>query len=56
MKRIFTRMVLGAALLAGGVLPALAQGKMVTLADVTQGDAAASIWVSGMWQVVSRRR
>lgn len=54
MKRIFTRMVLGAALLAGGVLPALAQGKMVTLADVTQGDAAASIWVSGT--VASRQQ
>ncbi len=33
----FTRMVVGAALLAGGVFPALAQGKMVTLADVTRG-------------------
>ena len=54
MKRIFTRMVLGVALLAGGVLPALAQGKMVTLADVTQGDAAASIWVSGT--VASRQQ
>ncbi|EHK5438267.1 efflux RND transporter periplasmic adaptor subunit [Aeromonas hydrophila] len=50
----FTRMVVGAALLAGGVLPALAQGKMVTLADVTRGEAAASIWVSGT--VASRQQ
>ncbi|HAU4928580.1 efflux RND transporter periplasmic adaptor subunit [Aeromonas hydrophila] len=50
----FTRMVVGAALLAGGVFPALAQGKMVTLADVTRGEAAASIWVSGT--VASRQQ
>lgn len=50
----FTRMVVGAALLAGGVFPALAQGKMVTLANVTRGEAAASIWVSGT--VASRQQ
>ncbi|MCC0180676.1 efflux RND transporter periplasmic adaptor subunit [Aeromonas hydrophila] len=50
----YTRMVVGAALLAGSVLPALAQGKMVTLADVTRGEAAASIWVSGT--VASRQQ
>ncbi|MBL0633454.1 efflux RND transporter periplasmic adaptor subunit [Aeromonas dhakensis] len=54
MTRVFTRMVVGAALLAGGVFPALAQGKMVTLADVTRGEAAASIWVSGT--VASRQQ
>ncbi|MGL4891403.1 MAG: efflux RND transporter periplasmic adaptor subunit, partial [Aeromonas veronii] len=35
----FTRMVVGVARRAGGVFPALAQGKMVTLADVTRGEA-----------------
>ncbi|MCP3291794.1 efflux RND transporter periplasmic adaptor subunit, partial [Aeromonas hydrophila] len=50
----FTRMVVGAALLAGGVFPAQALGKMVTLADVTRGEAAASIWVSGT--VASRQQ
>jgi len=52
MTHMFTRMMVGALLLAGG-LPALAQDKMVTLADVTQGEAGASIWVSGT--VASRR-
>ena len=53
MTRVFTRMVVGVLLLAGGV-PALAQGKMVTLADVAQGEAGASIWVSGT--VASRQQ
>ena len=46
MTQGFTRMVVGALLLAGG-LPAFAQSKMVTLAEVAQGEAGASIWVSG---------
>ncbi|MGL5461222.1 MAG: efflux RND transporter periplasmic adaptor subunit, partial [Aeromonas veronii] len=55
MTHIFTRMLAGAALIAGSALPVLAdQGKMVTLADVTQGDAAANIWVSGT--VASRQQ
>ncbi len=53
MTHMFTRMMVGALLLAGG-LPALAQDKMVTLADVTQGEAGASIWVSGT--VASRQQ
>ncbi|WP_421282005.1 efflux RND transporter periplasmic adaptor subunit [Aeromonas taiwanensis] len=53
MTRMFTRMVVGALLLAGGA-PALAQGKMVTLADVARGEAGASIWVSGT--VASRQQ
>lgn len=50
MKRVISRMMLGLAL--GLSLPV--QAKMVTLADVTQGDAAASIWVSGT--VASRQQ
>ncbi|MEG0007314.1 MAG: efflux RND transporter periplasmic adaptor subunit [Aeromonas sp.] len=50
MKRVMTRMMLAVAL--GLSLPV--QAKMVTLADVTQGDAAASIWVSGT--VASRQQ
>ena len=50
MKRVMTRMVLVGVL--GLSLPS--QAKMVTLADVTQGDAAASIWVSGT--VASRQQ
>ncbi|MCR6551946.1 efflux RND transporter periplasmic adaptor subunit, partial [Aeromonas sp. CPF2-S1] len=46
MTQGFTRIVVGALLLAGG-LPAFAQSKMVTLAEVAQGEAGASIWVSG---------
>ena len=53
MTQGFTRMVVGALLLAGG-LPALAQSKMVTLAEVAQGEAGASIWVSGT--VASRQQ
>jgi len=45
----------GAVLIAGSALPVLAdQGKMVTLADVTRGDAATRIWVSGT--VASRQQ
>ncbi|MDH0360759.1 efflux RND transporter periplasmic adaptor subunit, partial [Aeromonas caviae] len=53
MTQGFTRIVVGALLLAGG-LPALAQSKMVTLAEVAQGEAGASIWVSGT--VASRQQ
>ena len=53
MTQGFTRMVVGALLLAGG-LPALAQSKMVTLAEVAQGEAGANIWVSGT--VASRQQ
>lgn len=53
MTQGFTRMVVGALLLTGG-LPALAQSKMVTLAEVAQGEAGASIWVSGT--VASRQQ
>ena len=53
MTQGFTRMVVGALLLAGG-LPALAQSKMVSLAEVAQGEAGASIWVSGT--VASRQQ
>lgn len=53
MTQGFTRMAVGALLLAGA-LPAQAQSKMVTLADVTQGEAGASIWVSGT--VASRQQ
>ena len=55
MTHMITRMLAGAVLIAGSALPVLAdQGKMVTLADVTQGDAAANIWVSGT--VASRQQ
>ncbi|MGL6434150.1 efflux RND transporter periplasmic adaptor subunit [Aeromonas caviae] len=53
MTQGFTRIVVGALLLAGG-LPALAQSKMVTLAEVAQGEGGASIWVSGT--VASRQQ
>lgn len=53
MTQGFTRIVVGALLLAGG-LPAFAQSKMVTLAEVAQGGAGASIWVSGT--VASRQQ
>ena len=53
MTQGFTRIVVGALLLTGG-LPALAQSKMVTLAEVAQGEAGASIWVSGT--VASRQQ
>lgn len=53
MTQGFTRIVVGALLLAGG-LPAFAQSKMVTLAEVAQGEAGASIWVSGT--VASRQQ
>ena len=53
MTQGFTRIVVGALLLAGG-LPALAQSKMVTLAEVAQGEAGANIWVSGT--VASRQQ
>ncbi|WP_434663155.1 efflux RND transporter periplasmic adaptor subunit [Aeromonas sp. NJAU223] len=50
MKRMMTRMMLVTALGLG--LPV--QAKMVTLASVTQGEAGASIWVSGT--VASRQQ
>lgn len=50
MKRVMTRMMLAAAL----ALSQPAQAKMVTLANVTQGEAGASIWVSGT--VASRQQ
>ncbi|MFV7563268.1 efflux RND transporter periplasmic adaptor subunit [Aeromonas sp. PS2Canimalfood6] len=53
MTQGFTRMAVGALLLAGA-LPAQAQSKMVTLAEVAQGEAGASIWVSGT--VASRQQ
>ena len=50
MMQMFTRMMMTLALLAAGP----AGAKMVTLAEVTQGEAGASIWVSGT--VASRQQ
>ncbi len=50
MKPVFTRMMVAVALLA----TVSVEAKMVTLADVTQGEAGASIWVSGT--VASRQQ
>ncbi len=52
--RMVTRMLMTAALLAGSLGTARAQEKVVTLADVTLGETAASIWVSGT--VASRQQ
>lgn len=50
MMQMFTRMMMTLALLAAGP----AGAKVVTLAEVTQGEAGASIWVSGT--VASRQQ